>query len=186
MTLKAENLNEIHNFLKHRKYRPTTISAYVSALDNLFSFYENVKPEKIDFDQLTDFTHYLLRRKKLSNSTVRINLSAFDLFYNVLHHNKFDIKSLKPAHSSRKIPEFLTPHEVKQLLQTLTQNTIQYVIISLMYSAGIGLSQVINLRIEDVDCTKKTIKIRDSNRNIIRTAILANHLVNKQQFPDRA
>jgi len=177
MNSKTESLNDMQKFLTQRNYRPATISSYISALENLFDFYADIKPEKINFAQLSDFTHYLLKRKKLSNSTVRLNLSAFDLFYNAFHRNEFNIKSLKPKPSRRKIPEILTPEEVRRLLQALQSNTNHYIIISLIYSAGLGLSQVRNLRIEDVDCEKKEIKVRDSNKNVIRTAILANHLV---------
>ncbi len=182
MNSKTESLDNMREFLTHRNYRPATISSYILALENIFNFYADVKPTEINFNQLSDFTHYLLKRKKLSNSTVRLNLSAFDLFYNSFHRNGFDIKSLKPAVSTRNIPEILTPYEVKRLLKALPSNTNHYMMISLIYSTGLGLSQVRNLRIEDVDCDKKEIKVRDSNKNIIRTAILADHLANQMRI----
>ncbi len=182
MNSKTESLDNMREFLTNRNYQPATISSYIFALESLFNFYSDVKPTEINFNQLADFTHYLLKRKKLSNSTVRLNLSAFDLFYNSFHRNKFDIKPLKPTVSTRNIPEILTPDEVKRLLQAIPSNTNHYMMISLIYSTGLGLSQVRNLRIEDVNCEKKEIKVRNSNKNVIRTVILADHLVKQMRI----
>lgn len=190
MQSKTESLNDIKKLFIRRNYRPGTISLYTTALENLFDFYSNEHPSEISFIQITDFINYLRKRKKLSSSTIQVNLVAFDHFYNTLQHKDFDIQSLKPSKKPRKTPEILSPNEVKQLLQSTGLNTTHYVLISLIYSAGLELSQVKNLKIEDVDCERKQIKIRDSNNKIIRVAILADHLVKeiqvyKRSFPNK-
>src|SRR6185369_4945204 len=155
-------------FFKQRNYRPKTIISYITALENLFNFHANTSPSEINFTQLSDFTYYLLKRKKSSSSTARIHLAAFDHFYNTLLGKNFDINSLKPTVSHKPIPEVLTPAEVSKLLDSLKANTKHYIVISLLYSAGLEISHVLNLKLEDIDCLKKQINIRDENGKIFR------------------
>jgi len=179
MPSRTDNLNGFREFLTQRKYRPATITSYVSAVDKLFAFCANEEPTEISVIQLDEFTHYLSKRKGLSVPTVRTYLSAFELFYNSFLHKKYDINALKPPPSKKMVAEILSPEEMRSLLQALLLNADQYLIISLIYSAGLSLSQVLSLKVGDVDCEKKKIKITDEGGCIIRKAILSDHLVNK-------
>lgn len=181
MTTNTKYINSIRELLTQRKYRPRTVSSYMYALKSLFDFYTDISPDKITFAQISDFISYLLNRKKAAPATVKIYLSAFELFFNTLLSNRYNIQSLRLPSVPRKIPEILSPDEVICLLNSVILNTRHHLILSLIYSAGLEISQALRLMVDDIDFKNKQIKVRNSNGEIIRVPILANKLILKLQ-----
>ncbi len=182
MDSKSKNLAPIKNLLSQRDYSPRTINSYVSALKRLFDFYANVPPDEISFKQISDYITYLFNRKKSAHATIRIHLTAYNLYYNEILRKNYAVRSLHRKSVSNKIPTILSPDEIIRLLQSVLNNVKHHSILSLIYSAGLDASQVSLLRIEDVDLQNKRLKVRNSKGNIIRNAIIANQLVADLQY----
>jgi len=177
-----KNLEATRNMLTQKRYSESTISSYLAALRDLFSFYSNIPPDEISFDKVSDYVSYLITRKNAANSTIRIHLAAFNLYFNTLHNRNYAIQSLKLPFEPRKIPEILTIDEVKRLLASAVVNIKHHAVLSLIYSAGLEVSQALRISLSDVDFVDRQIKVRDSKGIIQRTAMLAEILVSQLQY----
>jgi site-specific recombinase XerD len=167
--------------LSRRRYRPKTIAAYIAALESLFSFCADTEPNEISFEQISEFIFYLLKRKKIALSSINLHLAAFNIFFSTFLDKKIDFQSLKPKRSLPAIPEILSPDEVNRLLSESVFTIKHRAVLSIIYSAGLDISQVMQLRVEDVDFSNKQIRIRNTDGEVVRVAILAEKLIPELQ-----
>ncbi len=173
---KDETLNSFGFLLERRKYLPSTVNSYCGAVQVLLDYYPNVQPSDITFAQISEFISFLVNRKKAAPASIRVYVSAFEIFFNSLLSKGFEIQSLKIPPRSRKIPEILTPLEIQQILNSPTLTDKTYLVLSVIYSAGLEISQALRISMRDVDFRNNLIKIRNSQGGIIREAVLADKL----------
>jgi len=177
MDKELEYLERYENFLHKRRYRPRTIAPYVGAIRSLIGFSNAENPEAITFDQISDFVSFLVKRKKAAPATIRLYVSSFDIFFNTLLSKNYDVLSLKIPQHIREIPEILTPLEVRQILNSPRLHEKHCLVLTLIYSAGLEISQALRIVVNDIDFDKQLIKVRNSKGEIIREAILAEKLI---------
>ena len=112
---------------------------------------------------------FLLSYSTKSRSTIRSVYFALKFFYEHVLNERFDEK-LPLTKSKQKLPIVLNRSEVQKLFE-VTTNIKHKVVLALLYYAGLRLSEVRNLRWQDIDFERKTIHIipqvnRARNRNI--------------------
>jgi integrase/recombinase XerD len=99
--------------------------------------------------------------------------------------------SIKCSKTSKTIPEVLTKKEMKNLISTI-DNPKHQLIVKLMYSAGLRLSEIVNLRIKDLNIAQGIGFIRKGKGNKDRPFIIANsikeelstHISNENNYYD--
>ena len=175
-------LETYKEWLERRDYTSRTVETYLSAVKDLIDFYPKTSPDKLTFKQLSEFVDYLIDRKNAKPSTVRIYASSFEHFFNSLLEQEYDIRSLKIPPIKREIPEILTPNEVVRVLNSVLPNIKHYSALALIYSAGLRTSELLRLRIDDVDFQNRQIKVRNSGGEVIRVAILAESLISDLKY----
>ncbi|MFH2020429.1 MAG: tyrosine-type recombinase/integrase [archaeon] len=109
-----------------------------------------------------------------SPSTVNLAYCAMKTFVSdILNRNwNWQMKhSKKPA----RIPTYLTKQEMSRMLEIITNKT-HYLLIALMYSSGLRLSEVINLEVSDFNFDKETGYVRQGKGRKDRAFIIAKKL----------
>ena len=137
--------------LEIRNFSPKTIRSYMFAVEKFLEF---SKTKGLNENAVKDYIQTLL--KKQNPSTVSQNLSAIEFFFSkVLNQN------IKIPHPKRNkpIPVVLTIGEIKRLIE-VTQNIKHKLIIKILYGCGLRVSEVINLKKEDIDFNEGLIKIK--------------------------
>jgi len=157
--------------MRRRKYSDRTIKTYLYCVDKFFS-----KTKKtIDKISKTDVREYLtnIAEKKTGNTT-NVNLNALKfLFEDILGKRmKLDIKYSKVP---EKLPVVLTKQEVKRLFDAIN-NEKHKLMIQLMYSAGLRVSELINLKVEDLKINEGYGYVRQGKGNKDRLFIIAESL----------
>jgi len=154
---KEEFLKKLEVELKISKYSPYTVRNYLKANIGLIDFTKKL-PEQITKDDLKLFMAESLGDK--ANMSVIMFLAAVKYaFGNILEN---DITSgIKRPKKEKKIPVVLSKEEVKQLLDSLV-NKKSKLMLSLMYACGFRVSELINLKIQDLDFQNQTGSVRQS------------------------
>ena len=80
--------------------------------------------------------------------------------------------SIERPRKKQKLPKVLSKEEVKTLIHS-TNNIKHRCIVSLLYSAGLRRSELINLKLEDIDSKRMLIHIRDAKRGKDRYTLLS-------------
>lgn len=117
---------------------------------------------------------FLLSYSNKSRSTMRSVYFALKFFYENILHEKFDEK-LPLARSKKKLPVVLNRSEIQKLLE-VTTNVKHKVVLTLLYYAGLRLSEVRNLRWQDIDFERDVIHIKQAKGEKERVVFLHDRL----------
>ena len=178
-------LTQVKNELRLRNYSPKTIKSYSGCLKDFLSAKKN-NLENIDIDFIKSF---LLDKqdKKMSPQTINLYLNAIKFFYREIIKSPQKI-DLKFAKRSKKMPIVLTRDEIENIISSIG-NKKHKLLISLAYGSGFRVSEVINLRIKDVNLEELIIHIKSAKGNRDRITIfpekLRSELIEILNFRDK-
>jgi integrase/recombinase XerD len=142
-----ERLKKLNTEAKLRGFSPQTIKMYLFYNEKLLD-YTKKEPVDITEDDIKDFLGYKLSDDSVSNATIALIKAALKFFYTeILGRN---ISQIKTPKRSQKLPVVLSQTEIKNLLDK-TENLKHRLIIELLYSTGLRLSECINLKYSDLD-----------------------------------
>lgn len=144
-------LKQLQTELKLRGFSERTVQTYLYQNEKFLEF-NHKKPEEIQEIDIKEYLGYLLSDKKDAHSSVALAKAALKFYYDEIL--KKNIVTLKTPKLARKLPEVLTKEEMRRLLDVLT-HTKSRIIVKLLYSSGIRLSECLHLKIEDLELGNK-------------------------------
>ena len=152
-----------------------TIQSYTAAIVALSRHY-NRSPDKINEGELKQYLLLMTDVKGLSYNTCNIAVSAFSFFYNkFLGRGKNRIK-VPLRKTIKRIPKVYSPEEIARILAAPT-NPKHRVMLMTIYSAGLRLGEAVHLQVDDIDTTRKVIRIKEGKGKKERLTILSPKLL---------
>jgi len=168
---KQEFLEKLRVELKISKNSDYTIKNYLEANSKFLDFIKK-EPEQINEQDVKTYIADNLSDK--SSSTIILFLAAIKFAYSNLLGRDITLKIKRPK-KEKKIPTVLTTSEIKKLLNSI-KNKKSKLIVSLIYSCGLRVSELINLKIEDLKFEEKIGHIRQSKGKKDRIFNIPSHL----------
>ena len=134
--------------------------------------------EKIDEENIKQF---LLNKqsRNYSPQTVNLYLNAIKFFYRDVLKLPQRI-NLKFAKRSKKLPIVLSREEIKNIIEVI-RNPKHKLLISLAYGAGLRISEVISLKVKDVNLEELTIHLKNAKGKKDRITIFPEKIKNDLQ-----
>ncbi len=171
-----EFIKRLETEIKINKLSPYTLRNYISFNKKLLE-HAKKPPEQIEKQDVKDFlADKMSERAAISNI---LFLSAIKFAYsNVLE--KDPTAGIKRPKRENKIPVVLTKQEVKQLFEA-AENLKTNLIIQLLYSSGLRVSEIVNLKKQDLDFNENTGWVRAGKGKKDRMFILSQKLRKKIQ-----
>jgi integrase/recombinase XerD len=131
------------------------LSGFSKQTSKMYLFYNNKflefikkSPEEIEEDDIKEFLAYKMSEDSSSNASIALMKASLKFFYTeILGKNLSLIRTPK---ASKKLPIVLTHQEIKYLINN-TKNLKHRLLIELLYSTGLRLSECINLKYGDLD-----------------------------------
>ena len=154
---------------KRRNYSPRTIETYNHALTKFFGIY-NIDPRKITTKNIESYIDQLILWNK-SYNTINVHVSAIKYFYGNVLNKKCAVR-IPIAKQQKRLPTYLEKNEIVKLLSVIHNNK-HYLMISLLYSSGMRVSELLNLKIKDLDLIHLQGWIRQGKGNKDRPFIIA-------------
>ncbi len=127
---------------------------------------------------IQEFILYLAKTKKLSWKTCNTYACAIRFFYKAVLGKNLDEFYIPLARTEDRIPEILTQSEIKTLLSHVTLDKYRLMFM-LMYSAGLRISEVVKLTVNDIDSTEHVIIVRQGKGNKDRYTPLSHHMLSE-------
>lgn len=170
-----EFYDKMTDFLLHMRTSKNlsdhTCRAYASDLNQFYVYWKESAPEAELKDVLTKFKNHLTKQKA-STSTLARKLSCFNSYEHYLKDQGITLNlGLVRPHVPTPIPQALTAQEVSFLLDQipLAQLSTTYphrdkAILELLYATGIRCSELINIRLCDIDMTAQSIVIPNKRK----------------------
>ena len=154
---KQEFLKKIETELKISKNSEYTIRNYLFFNSALLDFIKK-NPDEITSDDVKSFMAENLSNKSSSSSI--LFLSALKYAYtNIL--DKDITSGIKRPKREKKIPIVLSREEVKKLIDAINNNKSR-IMISMIYACGFRVSEIVNLKINDMEFSEKTGYVRQA------------------------
>lgn len=148
---KEKFLEKVETDLKISRASKYTIKNYLRSNKELLNFLEK-NPEDVDEDDIKRFMAEKLSDKASSSVTLFLSAIRYS-FTGVLQ--KDPTLGIKRPKKERKIPSVLTRSEVKTLLNSI-DNKKSKLMLSLIYACGFRVSEIVNLKVNDLDIKEKT------------------------------
>ncbi len=161
--------------LEIRNYSHNTIKTYRSIINNFHNFLTNENELKTEIQVLRAFKRYiryLKREKNVSQNYIYLVTVVVKKFfeYNGIHL----LEEVKTPKRTKSLPKSLNEDEVKSLINALdsydpvdssspTSESLKLrnkLILALLYSSGLRVSELVTLQINHVDFDERTIRIR--------------------------
>ncbi len=132
-----------------KRMSPHTIKSYCSHLNQVFGYYQQTKPEELSLDQVRQFLLRRIRQDKVSESYQNQLINAVKFYFeSVLGREKKNLYLERPKKGER-LPNVLSVEEVSRILKSPT-NLKHRCILMIVYSAGLRLNEIIQMRVMDV------------------------------------
>ena len=152
-----------------KNYSKLTLNGYLSDLDLFLEYLNenNIKKYKdITYDDIRLFISYLYNQK-YTNKTISRYISSIRSFFKYLKNNNIintnPMLLISNPKLSKKLPKYLNSNDLENLLNAYDNNNYigirNSLILEMLYSTGIRVSEIINIKLDDISITERSIKI---------------------------
>ena len=162
----GEYLKDYENELRLRNYSENTISCYLS-LTKLFLEQFKQDPSAISEKEIKDYL-----RASSSHALLKQRIGALKRFYQFVIKQPLKFKYIDYPRPEEHLPEILSQDEVARLFNACT-NIKHLAILYIFYSTGIRESELLNLKITDIDSKRMIIRISQGKGNKDRNVPLS-------------
>ncbi len=153
-------LNGFYIYLKGKRYSISTVKTYTYLVADLFYYHLKIHPKELTNTSILEFEQNVLSKHNYSISTHRQFISALKQFVDYYPKSCIKDVSLERPKKSRTLPVVLSQEEVLDLLRC-TMNLKHRAVIGLIYSAGLRISELINLQLVDINVDRKQLLIKN-------------------------
>ena len=166
----------IHELVRQKGLRlnlsPRTIKTYQHCLQKFFRS-NNIDPIYLKKQDIEKYIYKLINKNR-SSSTINVYLSALKFFYQKVLNKRLTV-NIEFQKNVKRLPEFLTQNEIQQVFKVI-KNPKHLLIIKLLYSAGLRVSELTNLKVKDLQLGEEYFWVRQGKGRKDRPAIIAKNL----------
>ena len=148
-------------WLNSRRYSQNTIKTYVEALNVFLKYFSHKKISEISNSDIVEFNNDYILKNKLSSSYQNQMVNAVKLFYGTVEQRVLNLDLIHRPKTENTLPNVLSKEEVQHLLN-IHQNQKHKTMLSLIYACGLRRSELLNLKLGDIDGKRKILIIRQS------------------------
>ena len=153
-----EIIQEYKCKLRSYRYAPNTVSTYLHCVKPFLEEFESKDLTKISEIEVSHFINRLRSEKQISESYESHILSAVKKLYLLVFNQDIEIGRLSENPIKRIRPLFIESYEIKRIIK-YSPNIKHQCIIGLLYSAGLRLEELINLKNSAIDFNSYQIRV---------------------------
>ncbi len=163
-------LEKIRQEMRLRGYSLRTEKTYLLWIRRFINFNHKRHPEQCGGEEVKTFLTWLATERHVSPNTQKTALNALAFLYHKVLHQELGSLDFSLATKQRTLPTVLSAAEVARILSVM--NGEKKLIVELMYGSGLRVSEVLRLRVQDVDLERLSLFIRNSKGNKDRMTLL--------------
>jgi integrase/recombinase XerD len=171
----VQALRMMEQKLKLRGYSENTQRTYLHMFKEFLHFYANYNPIELTEIEIRNYLLYLIEHKKLSRSAQNQSINAIKFFYEKVMGQERKVYQLERPLKEKRIPEVLSQEEIMGVFEVL-DNIKHRAMLMLIYASGLRRSELLNLRIGDIDMNRNIVFIRGGKGRRDRQSVMAQSL----------
>ena len=156
--------------MRMRKLGDRTQEGYVRAV-RYFAKYLGRSPDTATVEELRNYQLYLVDHGT-SPASLNAAICGLKFFFGVTLDRPELMAKMQPVHLPRKLPVILSPEEVGRLIAA-AGNLKHQTALALAYATGLRISEVVSLKVTDVDSQRMTLRVEQGKGQKDRYALLS-------------
>lgn len=169
-------LFELEKVLVIKHYSASSIRSYKKYLSYFFSNFMEQDLKQITKDQIEGFIYQLIKNHQISESKQNMIINAIKAYYEHVLGMPREYYDIKRPKKSLNLPNVLSENEVFNIINA-PENLKHRAILTTIYSSGLRISELLNLRVVDIHSDEGYIYVKDSKGKKDRKTVLSNHLL---------
>ena len=171
-------LSKLETELKIRGFSPQTIKSYLFHNRRFLEFHGKT-PEEVEKEDIKKYMAHLMSEKKLRPSSVSLAMSSLRFLHDEMM-GKGLFTDIKMPKLEKKLPTVLSKDEIRKLLEA-AENPKHRLLIEMLYSSGLRVSECVNLKMEDLDLQEGFGTVRGGKGAKDRNIILSRTMIRSLQ-----
>ncbi len=164
------------NLLRLKNYSENTEKTYRSWFIYFMNHFPGRKPSGILKDEIMNFLVVFRESKKWSATTQNQLINSIKFFYEQLLKRQKELYDLPRAQKPEMLPTVFSESEVISIINA-TENLKHRTILCLAYAGGLRISEIVNLKIHDIDSSRMVINLRQAKGKKDRIVMLGEKLL---------
>ncbi|WP_108869410.1 site-specific tyrosine recombinase/integron integrase [Aquimarina aquimarini] len=156
--------------LELKRYALNTCKTYISQFEKFINKFPNHTIIELSEQEIRTYLQQLIQQKK-SHSYINQAINSIKFYYETVMGMPNRFYSIERPRKQQKLPNVLAKEDILKMIDT-TKNIKHKCIISLLYSSGLRRSELLELKITDIDSSSMLIKVRQAKGNKDRYTIL--------------
>ena len=130
-------------------------------------------------DEINAYLLQLIDKKNISSCQQNQRINAIKFYYEKVLGNERHCYKVNRAKREKTLPDVLSKEEVKDFLTVAKEDLRFYCMYSLLYSAGLRISELLNLKPDDINISRSLIHVRQGKGKKDRYTLLSKPFINK-------
>lgn len=165
-------LEEYKSRLIQKRYSQNTINIYCKYFLDFYKHFSGVCLAKLSKEQINTYILHLIQSEGISTSQQNQRINAIKFYYEKILGREKQYYELHRPKKEHRLPKVLSKNEIKRIFDSCT-NMKHKCILMLIYSAGLRRSELIELKISDIDSERMVITIRGAKGKKDRITLLS-------------
>ena len=157
-SIKQSELDQLAYYMRAQRYSDSTKEQYQGMIRSFLAYFNMKQSKDITLEDIHFYNSEFVIKKGFSVSYQRLFISALKLFYGNVVHCPFDLENLERPPREKRLPTVLSKAEVREIILA-THNIKHKSILTTIYSAGLRISEVLSLRLTDIDNQRMLIRV---------------------------
>jgi len=157
--------------LELRNLSPRTQSCYLAWVRS-FALHFHRSPDELGDQEIREYLHHLIQEKKASQSGISQAYSALKFFYETTLKRDWNGFKIPRVKMGKRLPVVLSREEI-QAIFSATGNLKHRALLMTIYSAGLRVSEVVHLKVSDLDSHRMVIRVQQGKGQKDRYTLLA-------------
>jgi integrase/recombinase XerD len=147
---------------------------------NFYPRIEKVNISEASKEQLKNYFYFLTKEKKVSCSKYRISRFAIEYYRNGILLKPIRLDFAYGIRKKEHLPIFFSKEEIMKILDS-TYNLKHRLILALLYSSGLRLSEVIHLKVKDISLEEFSLRVRLGKASKDRITVFSEKIISDLQ-----
>ena len=155
-------LQRMHETLLLKGYSQNTIKSYCGEFMQLLVTLRNIDVNTLTSERLRSYMLYCTKKLKLSENTLNSRMNAIKFYFEqVMKYEKLFFQEIPRPKQKTSLPKVLSKNEILRLFGQV-DNLKHQIILKLSYGMGLRVSEIVNLKISNIDSGRMLVHIENS------------------------
>lgn len=171
-----EILKHMEEDMTFRGLSETTMKSYIFRVKKYMEFHKGKDIENLTEDDIRDFLKYLVKECKNKRRDVNTYNSSLRFMYGTTLNKVLNLKRIPLFKIQKNKPEMFTKDELKRFFEACSgeKHSLKYkAMFMTIYGGGLRISEMCNLRIQDIDSNNMRILVREGKEKKYRYTLLS-------------